>query len=416
MIQENDIQTIIQPDSGAWAAVHSAEGNAPGPETLKIGNDEVADNCTFYVDDLTAESAVLDKSRVFHRGGSAVIETQGHFPFGTPLKFKQTCRYAQNHLRVAFDLQWPRALELKRHLGIGCMNLPGQWARLYVYPPAQQICDGAEPGWLELPDPPRSNAEIMVGHWHRPPLALVFERPDKTRLEIGADDDIWRWNLALGHGPESGSFKIMLGQNGIRLVREPVMSCIPFTPRRQLYRFKWYAAWQGPNFPNPPKLPGSHTPLIFDNDGRLVADNLNADDESNSCLLDLTAISWPGAARHAVTRARYLRGERDTSPCWQSNATRNLGKKIIRQIKERLAPGSLYIRGLEPAPCWDPAHLARNAVDGLPHWDLGDILDFSVWTRRQLGAEWSLSHLSESPPALPSLNALFQPNGFDIEY
>lgn len=377
---------------------------------LQVNKDVLARNVSFYIDDMGPESALINKCRAYHRGGAAVVETQGHFPFGAPLKFKQICRYAQNHLRVAFDLRWPRGFELQRHLGVGCLTLPGQWTRLYVYPPAWHLCEGAAPGWNVLPKPPDGSGSMMVGHWHRQPLALVFERANGTRLEIGTGDDLWRWENGLGYGPESGSIKVLLERDQVRLVREPLMCCTPFTPRAQLYRFKWYAAWHAPGTASAPVAPSKPVRLRFTDQGKLTLEQRLG--EYEAYCLDFNKLGWPPSTRRAESQADFVRGAYATTPCWQSNAARNLAKRVIRQIKERLEPGTLYIKGIHPAPCWDPAHLDRHAKHGLPHWDLTDYLEFSVWARRQLGPSWEIIPDHATPPDLPSLSALFQPNGF----
>ena len=410
MLHQDHNQITVQHDNGIWTARHQTDEGGPGPLKLQVNKDVLARNVSFYIDEMEPESALINKCRAYHQGGAAVVETQGHFPFGAPLKFKQICRYAQNHLRVAFDLRWPRGFELQRHLGIGCLNLPGQWARMYIYPPARHLCEGALPGWEALPKPPGGSDSIMVGHWHRPPLALVFERADGTRLEIGTGDDLWRWETGLGYGPESGSFKVFLESHQVRLVREPLMCCIPFTPRAQLYRFKWYAAWHAPESARVGGTPSRLVTLRFTKQGKLALDKgLGA---PPAYCLDFNKLVWPPSARRAESQADYLRGVYARTPCWQSNAARNLARRVIRQIKERLKPGTLCIKGLYPAPCWDPAHLDRHAKHGLPHWDLSDYLEFSVWTRRQLGPAWEIITDDAIPADLPSLSALFQPNGF----
>jgi hypothetical protein len=51
----------------------------------------------------------------------------------------------------------------------------------------------------------------------------------------------------------------------------------------------------------------------------------------------------------------------------------------------------------------------------MPHWDINAILDFCVWTRRQLGEEWAVRVENRLVDTLPSLRGIELANGFDPE-
>ena len=111
---ERDVDTITltHPDA-TWSAVHRTDSCA-GPAQIRVGAVPVLRDCAFYVDDLHADAAVVTQLRAFRRGGTAVVASAGHFPIGAELAFRQTCRYAANHVRVTFDLRWRRGASANR--------------------------------------------------------------------------------------------------------------------------------------------------------------------------------------------------------------------------------------------------------------------------------------------------------------
>jgi len=412
--RDKDRIRIAHPD-GAWEAEHEAE-RFGGPALIRVNGTPVLEACRFYVDDITDESAVVKKNRAFRKAGTATVVSRGYLPFGREAGFIQTCRYAANHVRVTFDLHWPRGAVIRRHLGVGGLFLPGKWKRCFCVPPALHIADGAKPAWQEIPEP--GEAPLMVGHWHRPPLALVFERDDGVAVEIGTGSDLWRWEYALGVGPESGSYKAMLEQDGLRLIREPLMCCAEFAPAPREYRFTWYAAWRVPPAPSPPDFPpgtdvkfGERQEGASDSEAGATAPD-NAD--GPSFALDPRRMPCPSAWRRAGSPMGYVRDERTPCPCWQSAGVQKTARRVIRQLAARPS-GWLTVRGLAPGVCWDPAHLDRKNRNGMGHWDVNAILDFAVWTRQQLGPEWRVRTDSPELNELPSLAGLFSRNGFEME-
>jgi len=234
----------IRPAQGDWLARHDAS-RADGPFELCDGQGEPwLRDVTFYVDDLGADLALSERFRVACKGGVATVETTGRYPFGAGISVKQALRYAVNHVRVVTDVQLPPGSIVRRHLGLGGFTLPGRWRRFYCLPPAQHLAEGRQGAWQDIPA--EAPASGMIGHWHRPPLRLVFERDDGVRVEVGTGGDVWRWEQNFGFGPEAGNYKLRLEPGGLRFEREPLMTCAEVAPVARIYRLTWYLAWEGP--------------------------------------------------------------------------------------------------------------------------------------------------------------------------
>lgn len=409
MIEHAPFDVVLTHDDGLWSVRHDPE-LAAGPAEIRINEDVLVRDCAPRIDDLRPDSAVLEKFRAYHRGGAAVVEAKGVFPFGNEIAFSHVWRYAANHVRVTTDFNWPRDCEVKRHLSLGDLFLPGRWKRFLVIPPALHLAAGAKIRWQNLPA--ETAAGTMIGHWHRPPLAVVFERENGNRLEVGTGSDLWRWEKSFGHGPESGSYKLVVEDTGIRFVREPLMCCLPFTPPAQQYRFTWYMAWSSPAW----RMAGDFPPaakVATDDARKIMLDAQSA--QALSFLIDFTAPALPNSARKAQTAVDFIRGKTGSVPCWQCNATNRLARSLIRQMQARFGSGHIRLKGLLPQPCYVPGHVDRKNEDGIGHWDINAILDFCVWARRQLGRDWQLRIENRLTDMLPSLKGIELTNGFSPE-
>jgi len=406
MIRRDDTNLHVEHDGGFWTAGHSTQ-TIGGPASLTVGRDTLLRDCRFYVDDLTPENALVESVRARRESGTAVVETRGYFPFGGQIGFSQVCRYAANHAVIACDVRWPAGATVRRHLGLGTLFLPGPWQRFYCVPPALHLAEGAAPRWREIPTPPEAGS-VTVAHWHRPPLALVFERKGGARIEIGTGADVWRWEENLGAGPEAGNYEVVLRPDGIEVVREPLMTCVECEPAARSYRFKWYLAWSCPGLRPQGVLPPAR-PAAVSAERKLTV--VGGEEGDFTLAVDSAALPWPDGACHAPSLPDYIRGRRDGTPCWESSATANLMRALIRQIAGRFAGGFLRFDGIAPSPCWDPAHTAHKAPNGLAHWDVSGLLESATWARHTLGPDWQIT----AEPAdrnLPSLEGLFAPNGF----
>jgi hypothetical protein len=400
----------LEHETLGWQARHSLE-QAGGPVEVRTGAGAVLAGVHFHVDDFGIDNAVVEGCRAYHRGGAGVVECSGFFPFGNAIRFRQVCRYAANHVRVTLDLDWPSGSRVQRHFGVGGMVLPGSWARMFVVPPASHWVAGVAPAWYELPA--AAAGPRMVGHWHRPPLALVFEQHDGRRVEIGTGPDVWRWEEGLEAGPEAGSYKVMLEADGLRLVREPLMTCLGHEPRPRPYRFQWYAAWAAPRgTAAAPAAVGGIAVAVGENRKLSFAES---PPEAEPVLVwDCGRQSWPPAARACPAPAAPPAVGEAVQPCFASDSAARLLRTLVRGLRGRFADGgTLLVRGLAPALCFEPAHPGRRkGQDTMAHWDVGSLLDLGVWARNQLGPEWRIGCEPATAWPLPSLRGLFTPNGF----
>jgi hypothetical protein len=404
MIERNQTHILVGNPGGDWEARHALE-KVGGPEEILVGGTTVLRNGRNYIDDMGDEAAVVRRQRDFRKGGTAVVASEGYLPFGAEFGFSQVCRYAANHLRVTLDLRWPRGATVKRHLGVGGLELPGKWTRFYCLPPANHLAEGQRPGWQDIPE--ATEEKQMIGHWHRPPLSLVFEREDGVCVEIGTGTDVWRWEASLGAGQECGSYKIMLTGTGLTLIREPLMCCEEFEAEGRDYRFLWYAAWSDKKLTQAREIPQGMA-LGLDN----VTEVLRQAGDSPVLELDLAKQDWVEAGCRCTSSQNFVRGER-AAPCLQSQLVQKRLRNVVRKLSGSDCAGTLVFRNLLPGICWDPAHVNRKAANGLAHWDMSDLLDFAEWTRQKLGSEWTvLADVPAELAMLPSMQGLFQENGF----
>jgi len=405
--------TVTHPTAG-WSAVH-LRNILGAPCELLCANTPVARPGAFYVDTADAALTVLERNRVFRRGGMAVADSRGRFASGLACRFRHAVRYAGCHYRASLELAWARGDLVQRHFGLGDLYLPGTWTRWYCVPPATHLAEGTLPHWQEIPS--AADSKTMVGHWHRPPLALVFERADGVRFEIGTGDDVWRWEQCLGSGPENGSYKVFVDSDGVQVVREPLMCCAPYAVPPREYRWTWYVAWDDVRTvgcTDSPGCPEQLEPLTFADGRDLVLPPATVQPRDSAFLLDFARVQWdPGWCR-AVTPIGFVRGLRSGSPCLRCAPVQKRIRRVIRQISSWRNSGRLHLTGLTPGVCWDSAHLDRGRQEGLVHWDMSALLDFAVWARRQLGPDWHITIDVDAFQPMPSAVSLFKPNGFDV--
>jgi hypothetical protein len=408
MIQFEPSEIEILYCDGSWAAIHD-ENRCDGPLAVEVHEQNLAENVSFYVDDVTAESALADRVKAFRKAGVAVVQSCGHLPFGAETAFTQTCRYAANHVRITFDLRWRRGDTIKRHLGVGSLFLPGRWRRYRCVPPCLHLAEGVLPSWHDVPEEPVGSG--MLGHWHRPPLALVFEREDGARLEVGTGDDVWRWEQNLEFGPEKGNYKVMAEPDGLRILREPLMTCEEVTPRARDYRLTTYLAWTAPDEETHTRESRCQTGKItFHSDGQaaLPGDAV----EVPALLLDFAAMPTPASCQRVPAPAGYALDGTPAAACWRCNAVQKAARRIVRQIAALPDPGILCVKGLVPGPCWNSSHVGQPDSRPAPHWDMSAILDFAEWTRQQLGPEWDIVVDPGTWGEHPAMLGIMRENGF----
>ena len=407
MNPSDDVREIA-PADGHWKAVH-ARARVDGPSEISCGGDCLVRDVTFQLDDFGADLVLSDRFRDFHKGGASVVEVSGHYPFGAEIGIAQSFRYGARHVRVVTDLSLRKGSTLGRQVGVGNLFLPGPWQRLYCLPSCHDLAAGKVGTWVDLPAAPP--AETVLGNWQRPPLALVFERPDGTRLEIGTGADVWRWERNLGFGPLAASYTVSAAPDGLQVRREPLLTDTELQPQPRVYRLSWYLAWQPATCPAPASAGPEPVPVRFTDHGEALVREAAGTAACPALLLDLA--HWPCLAqrRRAASPAAYRRDERCPSPCWESAGVQKALHRMLRQIAALGPHGDLTWRGLGPGPCWDPTHCERQG-EPLPHWDLDALLGRGTWGRQQLGPGWRVRVETPGWEMLPSLAGLFAPTGF----
>jgi hypothetical protein len=399
----------IAPSDGLWTALHD-QARVDGPAEITCGGDCLVREVTFQLDDFGADLVLSDRFRDFHKGGAALVEVSGHFPFGAEIGMAQTFRYGARHVRVVSDLKLRKGSTVRRQVGLGSLFLPGPWRRLYCIPSAQDLAEGKEARWRDLPAAPAVGATLA--HWQHLPLALVFERPNGARLEIGAGSDLWRWEHHFGCKTGTSSYTVVAEEGGLRVRREPLLTDTELQPQPRVYRLTWHLAWQPAGAEAAPTSPEPQlVPVRFTAEGEALIREAVGAATCPALLLDLN--QWPCLAqrRRAVSPAALRRDERAPSPCWESAGVQKALRRMIRQIAALGPHGVLTWRGLYPGPCWDPTHCERQG-EPLPHWDLDALLGLCTWGRQQLGPGWQVRVEAPGWEMLPSVAGLFAPTGF----
>ena len=389
-----------------WEAVHDAE-RFGGPTEINFEGVAVLRDNSFHVDDVDETYAVIKRQRLSHKGGAAVVHSEGYFPFGSEVRFFQTCRYAMNHLRVIFDLEWTRGTLVKQSFGLGCLRLPGRFKRFFFLPPALDQVAGQAGEWRDLPA--ADGQSQVVAEWSQPPPVLVFERNDGLFVEIGTGSDLWRWEECLGGGTGNGRYRIVRTDAGLEIVRDLLARQAEFQPVSRPFRFTWYAAW-GRELPAAAKLPAKIQTVEFDASREPILPAKMG--KLPKLLVDLSLIPWPVSALRTASPDDQLAGHRQATCCWENDAGQKSLRRLVRKLRDRFPKGTLVIKGLTPGCCWDPSHLEKPNRESLAHWDINGIVDLFVWLRHQLGPGWEIRLDQDGALPLPSLAGLSEPNGF----
>ncbi len=416
MFESEQTSCEVLPSGGAWRALHTQEPlKTPAKVALANDDDGLFGDCYFYLDAMSAEHALVSRVKGYRKGGAAIVEERGKLPFGNQLRFFHTAKYASNHMRVTADFDWPRDTMVQRHFGVDGLFLPGDWRGYRVIPAILHLQEHDASYEVALPEWPGKTQ--MVGHWHRPPLSIVFTRADGVQLEIGTGMDVWRWEHCLGAHPESGSFKIIIERDGLRFIREPLMTCTPFTPPPRQYRFKWYAAWNDrtmlESLNRTDVDEAECARFAFSGNGEIDWNSTPAATDGQPWLLDFRDVQWP---KSAGRDGDCLNSGSDAGVCWQSSAVIRLARRIFRQIQGGATPGKLLVKGVNVGWCLNASHLERGGKNKkLRHWDIDGILDLAVWARQVLGDTWDIQLDPITAKTQPVLAGLFKPNGFETE-
>ena len=252
---------------------------------------------------------------------------------------------------------------------------------------------------------------LMLAHLHRQPLSVTFRRPNGTAIELGTGFDIWRWDENLGYGPESGSVKVILEEDGIRFIREPLACCEEFTPEHRPFRFTWYMAWRenGAN-KNLPKHE-LHS-LEFDTRGEVntypLIQALKKKKLYTYVEFDWAKLTWKNNQQRIPSNYDYIRGkEGNGQSCWCCSSVVTRAKKIIRKIAAVEGLDGIVFKNFVPGTCFNPAHVSKKHENGTAHWDLSGLFDLGTWAKNHCGDKLHL-HVKADKDTAPSLAGLFE--------
>lgn len=380
MLIKTDKEYQILDDSEKWLATHNLTGSN-GPVRLSYKNDLLIKDCGGYIGQVKETGTVPRKIKDYHKAGTSVLEFDGFLPFGdTQANYKQAYRYSNKRLKVTTDVQFQEGLKIPRHFSVGSLFLPGKWSSITITPPASHQVHGSQEKTIEVPA--YEDKEVMLGHWHRPPLSVVFKRPNGTAIEIGTGSDIWRWEENLNYAPESGSYKIILKADGIYFLREPLACCENFTPEVRPYRFSWYIAWRenGAN----KKLPKHQKiTLEFTSKNELDTESIRKQVQESSLysyvVLDFSKLQWNQDQVKTLSEYDYIRDLKSNQACWSVKSVLSNMKKIIRKLQSIEGLDGIIFKGIEPGFCYCSSHVNKKHENGTAHWDINALFDFAGW-------------------------------------
>ena len=408
MLNKTELEYQIIDDTEKWTAIHPLNGSN-GPVSLTYKNDQIIANCGGYVGTVKENSCVSKRIKGFHKGGISILEFDGFLPCGdAKIDYKQTYRYSNRRVKVTTDINFHAGTKVNRHFSIGSLSLPGKWDSFTVIPAASHQVHGATA--REYTVPKHTTEDIMLGHWHRPPLSVVFKRPNGTAGEVGTGADSWRWEENLGYAPESGSYKIILKEDGLEFIREPLACCEEFSPESRPYRFSWYIAWRE-NGANKKLAHHDKIDLSFNQKGELDSKPLR-EAISNSkyytyAVFDLNQLSWNKDQVRTLSPYDYIRNIQSDQPCWSVNSVLGKAKKIIRQLQAIEGLNGVILRNISPGHCYCSAHANKKHENGTVHWDINGIFDFASWAKNSCKDDLQL-HIENDGSLPPSIAGLFE--------
>ncbi len=385
----------IEISGPGWHAVH-ARRTGNGPQSLTVNGNEILRDCVCCVGGLTDRAAVIDSIRDNRNDNADVVIVNGTLPFGNEIEFLHTYRYGDGFARIITDLTFRRGSTAAPSVDIGSLTLPGPWTRYRV-----ATDDDDE---LRLSD----WCPIEDVTWNQPPLAVIIEHQSGVQLEIGIGNDLWRWQKGLlTPRTNAGCYALKTTGDDIEFCRSVTICGEDAVPKPRVYRFSWYLAWQ--TLPTTTELPTDTVGPVFADDGSLNAAATGTQLASGMHLaVDLAAINWP------PTLCRAWDGRKSTRPCVASSAVMTRLRRIVRQLAGfEQQEFALVFRNLQPGLCDVGRHTGHR--QSAAHWDMSDLLAFSLWARGCLGPERRIL-VDCAGFDCPSMNRLFAglPQGDEI--
>jgi hypothetical protein len=376
----------IEISGPGWRAVH-ARRTVNGPQSLTVNDTEILRDCVCCVGGLADRAAVIDSIRDNRNSNADVVIVNGTLPFGNEIEFLHTYRYGDGFARIITDLTFRRGSTAAPSVDIGSLTLPGPWKSYRIATDVDNELRLSD--WRTIEDVT----------WNQPPLAVILEHQSGVQLEIGTGNDLWRWQKGLlTPQTNTGCYALKTSGDDLEFSRSVTICSADTVPKPRVYRFSWYLAWQG--LTTTTDLPTETVEPVFSDDGSLDAAATGAQLTSGTYLaLDLAAVTWP------PTLCRARDGRKSTRPCLASSAVMTRLRRIVRQLAGlEQQEFALVFRNLQPGLCDVGRHVDQKKSTA--HWDMSDLLAFSLWARGCLGPERRIL-VDCAGFDCPSMNRLF---------
>ena len=382
-----------------WQALHS-HFELTGLKKLTYKNELLVTDIVSYTDDVYDKSATIEKQKNFVKSGINIITCEGSHLLGNKHFYRHTYRYAENNLKITNDIRFSKGAKIKRHFGVSCFKLHGQWESMFCYPPIQHWLEGDKPYSITINQKNQSGS--MIAHWHRIPLALQFKRKDGLLFELITGSDIWRWDRSLGFRTETSNYKIIAFENYLELIREPLMTCEEFTPQAQDYRFSSFLSWCTPHKQTTTTNKKEMKLLKINEQGKLSSDTRNFINSQKipSLIIDFNEKKFKNS--HSSHLGIKLSSQEEKNFCFLANKTDSFFKSIAKKLLACDKKFHLVFRNFVPSFCTKGQHYHKKEKE-LNHWDINYLIDLGLWWKNKFPKQIFL----EKPSPLQIINQLF---------
>ncbi|MBN2643771.1 MAG: hypothetical protein JXR78_19135 [Victivallales bacterium] len=281
-------------------------------------------------------------------GLSSSVETMAVIPFGIEPEIRRNIEFAANHAKVITDISMKGGMPVK-NIALDDIKIDGEVKRVGIIPVNTGLESLPQVEWHDA-----GTGEQVFYHDADPFLICLVEMVDGGIWEVGAGDDLWRWNCGSKYNAGT-EFKIFGDAKGIKIIRNVYVKKEESLPPQRGLRFKWYFAWS-------------------------VKDNAPDAQPGSGSYLDLMDMEMPEEGKVMLDEDKF-----SAAPCFEANALRKRFRSMIRS----LAGGATESAGftmvnVEPHICLAAAHLDRGKKRLLLHWDILNIMDQWLWANRLL--------------------------------
>ena len=401
LVTEQDGKLVAELNSKRLAALRS----------IKYEGDEILRGMYWTIGAMSDEPGLVRRSKEYHKAGMSCVETEGWMPFGREPNLTQAIRFSAGRARFTSDFV-ANGETISRHFSVGSFLLPGKWESMFVVPAAQHLVDGGKPYERQLPK--WDGKDIMLGHWHRPPLSLVFKRKSGVRLEVGTGSDVFRWEQNMGYHPEHGSYKVTLTQAGLEVLREPLACCEDFVPEGRPFRYTWHLAWDKAGVRSTPPEHEVVKAQVARNGHDLEWEKVKkafaaprTDDKPRFLLVDIMDFLWEDTCKRCPSPQAFAAELVAPEPCWMTSPVEKKLKNLIRKLVEIPGVGGLIFRNVSPGICYHPSHVDKKNPMGVAHWDMGGMMDFAAWARQACRDKFEVYSEAAEGWDTPAMNTLF---------